>query len=57
MNLKPLAVLILGWAPDAVVAAGAGITAYGAWLVYLPAGFIVGGIAAMALGVLAAKGT
>ena len=55
MNLKPLAVLILGWAPDAVVAAGAGITAYGAWLVYAPAGYLIAGALLMTAGVMAAR--
>lgn len=32
--------------------AGAGAIAYGAWLIYVPAGFLVGGLLAMALSVL-----
>ena len=32
--------------------AGAGAIAYGAWLIYVPAGFLVGGVLAMALSVL-----
>jgi hypothetical protein len=31
---------------------GAGAIAYGAWLIYAPAGFLVGGALAMALSVL-----
>lgn len=32
------------WAPDAMMVAGTGVVSYGAWLVYEPAGFIVGGV-------------
>ena len=32
------------WAPDAMLLAGAGGVSYGAGLVYVPAGFIVGGL-------------
>ena len=39
-----------GWRPDALMIAGAGGISYGAWLVYEPAGFIVGGLMAMAAG-------
>jgi hypothetical protein len=37
---------------DALGFAGAGSIAYGAWLIYVPAGFLVGGALAMALSVL-----
>ncbi|WP_439399058.1 hypothetical protein ACRQ5Q_16910 [Bradyrhizobium sp. PMVTL-01] len=37
---------------DMVGFAGAGAIAYGAWLIYVPAGFLVGGALAMALSVL-----
>ncbi len=32
--------------------AGAGAIAYGAWMIFAPAGFVVGGLLAMALSVL-----
>jgi hypothetical protein len=35
---------IIDWTPDLLMVAGAGAVAYGAGLVYLPAGFIVGGL-------------
>jgi hypothetical protein len=38
--------------PDALIVAGAAAVAYGAWLIYAPAGFIVGGILALAGGVI-----
>jgi len=35
--------------------AGAGLVAYGAWLIYVPAGFIVGGVLLILAAVLAAR--
>jgi hypothetical protein len=40
---------------DALGFAGAGAIAYGAWLIYMPAGYLVGGALAMALSVLAGR--
>ena len=37
---------------DALGFAGAGAIAYGAWLIYAPAGFLVGGVLLMALSML-----
>jgi hypothetical protein len=37
---------------DGLGFAGAGAIAYGAWLIYVPAGFLVGGALAMALSIL-----
>jgi len=37
---------------DGLGFAGAGAIAYGAWLIYAPAGFLVGGVLLMALSVL-----
>ena len=37
---------------DAVGIAGAGLVTYGAWLVYAPAGFIVGGAFCIAVATL-----
>lgn len=41
--------------PDALMVAGAGVVSYGAWLVYAPAGFIVGGVLLMAGGYITAR--
>lgn len=41
--------------PDALMLAGAGGLSYGAWLIYEPAGFLVGGALALVGGVLCAK--
>lgn len=40
--------------PDLLIVAGAGSVSYGAWLIYAPAGFVVGGLLALAFGILAA---
>jgi hypothetical protein len=40
---------------DALLIAGVGLVSYGAWLVYEPAGFIVGGVILLAGGFRAAK--
>ena len=37
---------------DGLGFAGAGAIAYGAWLIYVPAGFLVGGVLLMTLSVL-----
>lgn len=37
---------------DGMGFAGAGAIAYGAWLIYVPAGFLVGGVLLMALSFL-----
>lgn len=47
--------LIEAWVPDALMLAGAGTIAYGAGLVYLPAGFVVGGAFALTAGWLLAR--
>lgn len=41
--------------PDALMAAGIGAISYGSWLVYVPAGIIVGGVLVLVMGVLAAR--
>lgn len=46
-----------GWLPDALLIGGATSLAYGAGLIYLPAGFIVGGLVAITGGVLLARGS
>lgn len=37
---------------DLCALGGAGLVAYGAWMIYAPAGFIAGGSAMLALGVI-----
>lgn len=54
-KLSDAAEALAGWRPDALLIAGAGGVAYGAWLVYAPAGFIVGGLLAMAAGWLESR--
>ena len=39
---------------DAAVVSGAGLTSYGAYSIYEPAGFIVGGILLAAIGIVVA---
>jgi hypothetical protein len=46
---------IIGWLPDALMVVGASAIAYGAGLVYLPAGFVVGGGFALAAGWLLSR--
>lgn len=40
---------------DLVGFAGAGLISYGAWLIYVPAGFLVGGILLMAFSMLVGR--
>jgi hypothetical protein len=44
-----------GNVPDALMLSGVAGISYGAWLVYAPAGFIVGGAFLLAGGVMAAR--
>src|SRR4051812_6022479 len=48
--------VVLVLALDAAGIAGAGLIAYGAWLVHEPAGFIVGGAELVALATFAGRG-
>lgn len=48
---------IIDWTPDLLMVVGAGAVAYGSGLIYLPAGFIVGGLLAGAVGWLLARST
>lgn len=45
-----------GFLPDALMLGGAGGVSYGAWLVYGPAGYVVGGLFALVAGVVLARG-
>ncbi len=60
MKLKPhiadAANALATWLPDALLAGGAVSIAYGAGLIHLPAGFIVGGLMAVAFGWLLSRG-
>lgn len=46
---------IAGFLPDFLLVGGAAALAYGAWLVYAPAGFIVGGLLALVGGVILSR--
>lgn len=54
-QLSRLASSCVGYRPDALMLAGAGAVAYGAWLIYSPAGWIIGGGFAMLVGWLDSK--
>lgn len=41
--------------PDALMTIGAAALSYGAWLVYVPAGFGVGGLLLLVAGILLAR--
>jgi hypothetical protein len=43
--------------PDLLMTIGAAVLCYGAWLVYEPAGYLVGGTLMITAGVLAARAT
>lgn len=43
------------YAPDLLIAAGIGLLSYGAWLVYQPAGFAVGGALILFIGARTAR--
>lgn len=47
--------LLRSWTPDVLLAAGGVSASYGAWLAYAPAGFVVGGVLLITMGVLVAR--
>ena len=55
-GLRRLAAAVRRAAPHVILDlagfCGAGSIAYGAWLIYVPAGFLVGGVLMMALSIL-----
>ena len=53
--LSAAAAIARDWVPDALLMAGASGIAYGAWLIYAPVGFIVGGALLMLAGWLGAR--
>jgi hypothetical protein len=55
LGLRLLGTVAAGLRPDAMMACGAAGIAYGAWQMYQPAGFIVGGGLLLIAGVLAAR--
>lgn len=55
-KLKALAARAGGLVPDALLVGGAGAVSFGAGMVYLPAGWIVGGVFALVAGYMSAKG-
>lgn len=46
----------MAWVRDAAGLAGAASVSYGAWLIYEPAGFIVGGLLVLVAVVSASRG-
>jgi len=52
--LAAASLLARDWTPDTLLMAGAGCVSYGAWLIYPPAGFIVGGLLLLVGGYLGA---
>lgn len=46
---------VLKHLPDALMVLGGGSIAFGAGLIYMPAGFIIGGILAIAAGYMVAR--
>lgn len=56
MTVKDILMGAKGMIPDALMVGGAAAVSYGASMIYLPAGWIVGGALAIAGGALAARG-
>lgn len=56
MTVKDILMGAKGLIPDALMVGGAAAVSYGASIIYLPAGWIVGGVLAIAGGALAARG-
>ncbi len=55
-KLGAVADALSGWRPDALMIGGACGVSYGAWLVYPPAGFIVGGVLVLLAGWIDSRG-
>ena len=55
-KLQAARAVAASWLPDVFMASGGAGVAYGASMVYLPAGWMVGGALAIAAGVLLARG-
>ena len=54
-HLQKMLAAAAGSLPDALMVGGAAGISYGASLVYMPAGWVVGGLFALAAGVLLAR--
>ncbi len=50
-----LRVAVASNVPDALMLAGAGLVAFGAWSIYPPAGYITGGVLLIVGGVIASR--
>ncbi|MES1979559.1 MAG: hypothetical protein V4451_16070 [Pseudomonadota bacterium] len=55
-KLQAARAVAAGWLPDVLMVAGAGAVSAGAGMVYVPAGWIVGGVFALVAGWLTARG-
>lgn len=55
-KLQAARAVAAGWLPDALMVAGAGAVSAGAGMVYLPAGWIIGGVFGLVAGWLTTKG-
>lgn len=55
-KLQAARAVAAGWLPDVLMVAGAGAVSYGSSMVYLPAGWMVGGVFALVAGWLTARG-
>lgn len=51
--MKQLASLV----PDLLMVGGAVAISFGAWMMYAPAGYVVGGLLSLVAGVIMARGT
>jgi hypothetical protein len=54
-HVQKMLAAVAGWRADALLLSGAGAVSFGAGQVYLPAGWMVGGVFLLAAGVLAAR--
>lgn len=55
-KLQAARAVAAGWLPDVLMVAGAGAVSAGAGMVYLPAGWMVGGVFALVAGYMSARG-
>jgi len=55
-KLQAARAVAAGWLPDVLMVAGAGAVSAGAGMVYVPAGWIVGGVFALFAGYMSARG-
>lgn len=54
-HLQKMLAAVAGLVPDVLMVTGTGAIAYGAWMVYPPAGWLAGGALVLTAGVLAAR--